>query len=174
MAKICFLWCLLLPIACYSQVEKKLSLFALGQGHRTLYDSKFFMRKTAIAGLGVQGFLHTKSGIRPTLELNADLCTTPQIGPADEPLEPKRIIIPGLYLGYSLPFTEMAFITVSLGTNVYSNKAHFGLRPSVGVYLSRVKNWMARAALTSLFQKDRYADTNDFGYLSLGLGFKFL
>src|SRR5438874_3098555 len=122
---------LLITSTCFSQTERKFSTFVSLYADKTIYDNEFYSHKTAYTGAGFQGFMNTKTKIRPTLELTADLFTVPQSGPADEPLKPKKIIVPALYIGPSFQLSDKLSLATTLGTSIYFKQAHFGLRPSV-------------------------------------------
>ena len=163
---------LLITSACFSQKERKISICASLHADKTIYDNKFYSYKTAYTGLGLQSFMNTKSLIKPTLELTADLFTVPQAGPADEPLKPKKIIVPGFYIGPSFQITDRLFLSTTLGTSIYSKQAHFGLRPSVWFAPSKRKNWAVKLSFTNVFQEHTVYSSKDFGYLSFGLNFQ--
>ena len=162
----------LIATNCFSQTGQKFSTFVSLHVNKTLYDNDNYLHKSAIAGVGFQTLLNTKSRLKATLELTADLFTVPNYGPADELLNPKKIIIPAIYVGPSFQLTDRIFIATTVGTSIYTEQAHFGIRPSVEFYPSKKKYWAAKASFTNVFQEHTASNTKDFGYMSFGLNFR--
>src|SRR6476620_235018 len=133
MKKTFFALLVLTTTTCFSQTERKLTTFVSLQYNHTLYDQQFF-HKAGIAGLGLQLFPNSRNLFRPILEINGDLFNEHGIGPADEPTE-KIKVLPSVYIGPSFHPTERIFLAATAGSTFY-DKAHFGVRPSIGFYPS--------------------------------------
>lgn len=172
MQQLCFILNLLFATACFGQTERKLSAFLSFQGNKTLNDRTISNNAGGI-GAGLQTHLRTKTVIKPTLEINADFFAGTKVLylTADgKPIEAKSGVL-GVYIGPLFQPTNRLFIATTFGRSFYNNYAHFGVRPSIGIYLSKKKTWAAKASFTNIFQRDDISNES-FGYASFALALK--
>lgn len=172
MRKLYLLLTLLVSLNCFSQAGRKLSSFLSLQVNGALYDRTIQNNKVGV-GAGLQTQLNTRSRVKPALELNADAFAGNKILylTADgKPVDGKNGVI-SIYAGPLFEPTERLFIMTTLGTSFYNSKAHVGIRPSVGIYPSKSKKWMAKASFTNIFDRTDIGHKS-FGYASFALAFK--
>lgn len=157
---------------CFSQPNRKLSVFLSFQANKTLFDRTITNNNGGI-GFGLQTNLNTKTRVKPTLELNADFFAgTKELYLTSDfkPIEAKSGVS-GIYIGPLFEPVKRLFIAATFGTSIYNNKAHFGIRPSVGLYPSKRKNCTAKVSFTNIFQRDDI-NNKSFGYFSFTLALK--
>lgn len=124
-------------------------------------------------GFGLQTFLNTKTRLRPTLEVNADLFAGTKEGylTTDGQFIDGKSGVAGIYLGPSFQATEKLFIATTFGSSFYNATANFGVRPSVGFVPFNNKKLLAKASFTNVFQRDEISNES-FGYFSFALALK--
>jgi hypothetical protein len=156
----------------YSQAQRHASFFLSFQGNKTTNDRTLSNNSGGI-GFGLQGFLNTKTVFRPTIEINGDLFAgTKELHMTTDGriIEGKSEVV-SLYAGPSFHLAERLLISATAGTSFYNKKTHLGVRPSVGLLLSKNKKWMAKAAYTAIFQRDAISNER-FAYASFGIAGK--
>lgn len=157
---------------CFSQSNRKLSAFFSFQVNKALYDRTITNNSNGV-GFGLQTYLNTKTLVKATAEVNADLFvgTKELYVTADrKPIDAKSGVI-SIYAGPSFQPTKTVFITATVGSSFYNSKAHFGVRPSIGIYPSKSNKWAAKASFTNVFQLDEISNES-FGYFSFALALK--
>ncbi|MGB8195239.1 MAG: hypothetical protein WCF67_25100 [Chitinophagaceae bacterium] len=157
---------------CLGQVDRKVSAFLSLQANKTIYD-RTRTNNSAGIGLGLQVQVNSGTQVKPVIELNGDLFGGTKelyIDDSGAPVDSKEDVV-GVYAGPLLQASERLFFSATLGTSIYNSKAHFGIRPSIGIYPSKSKKWMAKASFTNIFQRDAISNQG-FGYLSLAVGIK--
>jgi hypothetical protein len=172
MRRIFFFLPLLIATSCFGQTDRKLSTFFSFQVNKTLYDRTKFNNSGGI-GLGLHTFLNTKTLIKPTLEINADLFAGTKVLylTADgKPIYGKHSML-SIHAGPSFSVTDRLFIATTIGSHIYNSDVHFGVRPFVGFYPSKRKLWSAKVSFTNVFQQDHISNES-FGYASFGLAAK--
>ncbi len=172
MKKLYLALALLTATNCIGQTHRKLSTFLSFQVNKTLYD-RTITNNSGGVGFGLQNCLNTKTWIKPTLEINANLFagTKELYLTADhKPIGAKSGVL-GIYMGPLFQPVDRLFIATTFGTSIYNSKFHFGIRPSVGIYPSKSKRWTAKASFTNIFQQDDISNES-FGYVSFELALK--
>ena len=172
MKNIFFFFTIFIATNSFSQAERKFSTFLSFQINKTLSD-RTITNNSAGFGFGLQTLLNTKTRIKPTLEINADLFagTKELYQTADgKPIDSKSGTI-GVYVGSVFQLTENLFLSATIGTSIFNSKAYFGVRPSIGFYPSKRKKWMAKASFTDIFQRDNISNQS-FSYMSFALALK--
>ena len=167
-----FILGLLAATNCFSQANRKVSTFVSFGANKTLYDRTITNNKGG-PGFGLQTVVNTKTFITPLLEINADLFAGTKelyLTTGGKPIESKSDVL-SMYVGPMFGVTKRLFISTTIGTSLYNNKAHFGLRPSVGFYPSQSRKWTTRVSYTNVFQRDAISKES-FGYLSVAVGIK--
>lgn len=157
---------------CYCQNNRKLSAFLSFQGNKTSYD-RTITNNNGGMGFGLQTNLNTKTRVKPTLEINADLFagTKELYLTADfKPIDAKSGVL-GIYTGPLFEPMKRLFIAATFGASIYNNQAHFGVRPSVGLYSSKRKNCAVKISFTNIYQRDDISNES-FGYFSFALAVK--
>ncbi len=172
MKKLYFILTIFIAANCFSQTNRKLSTFLSFQVNKTFYDRAITNNNGGI-GFGLQTNLNTKTWVKPTLELNADLFAGTKelyLTANNKPIDAKSGVL-GIYIGPLFEPMKRLFIATTFGTSIYNNKAHFGVRPSVVLYPSKRKNWAAKVSFTNIFQRDDI-NNKSFGYFSFAFALK--
>jgi hypothetical protein len=172
MEGICLVFAFFMATLCYSQPQRNASFVLTFQGNKTTND-RTLSNNSAGIGFGLQAFLNTKTVFRPTLEINGDLFAgTKELRMTTDGriIEGKSEVV-SLYAGPSFNLAERLLISATAGTSFYNKKTHFGIRPSVGLFLSKNRKWMAKAAYTAIFQRDDVSNER-FAYASFGIAGK--
>ena len=163
---------LFIAINCFSQTDRKFSTFLSFQVNKTLND-RTITNNTAGFGFGLQTHMNTKTRIKPALEINADLFGGTKVlylTADDKPIDAKSGVI-GIYAGPVFQLTESMFLSATIGTSIFNSKSYFGVRPSIILYPSKRKKWIAKVSYTDIFQRDHISNES-FGYLSFALALK--
>lgn len=172
MKKLYFIFTILIATHCFSQTDRKLSAFFSFQVNKTLYDRTITNNSGGI-GFGLQTYLNTKTLVKATAEVNADLFAGTKelyMTAGNKPIDAKSGVI-SIYMGPSFQPTKRLFIATTVGSSFYNGKAHFGVRPSIGIYPSKSNKWAAKVCFTNVFQRDEIS-TESLGYFSFALAFK--
>lgn len=167
-----FVLTLFIATNCFSQTDRKLSTFLSFQVNKTLYDRTITNNSSGV-GFGLQTHINTKTSVKPTMELNADLFAGTKelyLSADGRPIHAKDGVV-SIYIGPLFQPAGKLFIATTFGTSLFNGEAHFGIRPSVGLYPSKRKNWTVRASFTNIFQRNSISDES-FGYSSFALALK--
>lgn len=156
----------------FSQQDKKVSVFLSFQVNTTLYD-RTVSNNSGGLGFGLQTVLNTKTFVRPTIELNADVFggTKELYLTADgKPIYGKSGTS-SIHIGAFIPLSNSVFAVATVGSHFYNHDLHFSARHSVGVYPTKSKRWTLRTSFTNVFQRDEISNES-FGYLSFAIALK--
>jgi hypothetical protein len=172
MKKLQLAFALLVTSTSFGQTERKSSAFLSIQANKTIADRTITNNAGGI-GLGLQTALNTGTWVKPALEINADLFAGTKelyIAANGDPIDAKSGVL-RLYAGPMLQPTKRLFLTTTAGASIYHNEIHFGVRPSVGFYLSKNQRGVAKTSYTNVFQRDNISQES-FRYLSFSLAVK--
>lgn len=172
MKKLYFIFTTLIATHCFSQADRKLSTFLSFQVNKALYDRTITNNSGGI-GFGSETYLNTKTLVKATVEVNADLFagTKELYMTADYKEIVAKSQVTSIYVGPSFQPTKRFFIATTVGSSFYNSKGHFGVRPSIGIYPSKSNKWAAKACFTNVFQRDEISNES-FGYFSFALALK--
>jgi hypothetical protein len=76
-----------------------------------------------------------------------------------------------LFIGYSFHPTKDFYLSFSGGPSFISGTTRLGIKPSVGIYFSKTKKWMAKLSYINIFEREKITK-KDFGSYSLAMGYK--
>lgn len=156
----------------FSQADRKVSIFLSFEANKTLYD-RTASNNSGGVGFGLQSVLKTKTFVRPTLEINGDIYGGTKelyITTDGKPMYGKSSVL-SIHGGPFIQLTDQFFTAATIGSHFYNDDVHFSVRPSVGVYPTRGKNWTLKTSFTNVFQRDEISNEN-FGYLSFAIALK--
>lgn len=164
--------CLFMSTSVVVQAQPKMSVHFFIQGNHTLYDRTYANNRGG-AGIGLQSSWHTKSMVKPTIELAGDvfggnkvLYMTPDGKPIDAKLSSLNV-----YAGPMLQVTQKFYVSLTVGPSFINTAAHVGIRPTIGYYFSQAQRVSTKASFTNVFYRDEISKKS-FGYLSIALGVK--
>nr|WP_294895872.1 hypothetical protein [uncultured Pedobacter sp.] len=80
-----------------------------------------------------------------------------------------KSIISSVFIGSLVKVSNSFSSSLTIGSSFFSNKAHFGIRPSVIYYPSKIEKWNIKMMFTHVPFKDDFTGI-DFGYLSVSIG----
>jgi hypothetical protein len=108
--------------------------------------------------------------LKPTIEINGDLFAgTKELRmTTDGRMVKAKSEVVSLYAGPAFHVARRLLVSTTAGTSLYNKQLHFGVRPSVGLFLSKNRKWMAKASYTAVFQQDALSNER-FEYASFGL-----
>lgn len=152
--------------------DRKVYYFLSVQADKTLYDYTIRKNKGG-TGLGLQLNFQTKRFFKPIIELNVDGIGGPKesiffLGGSTSVHESKSIIS-SAFIGSIFILNKHLSSSLTLGSSFFSNKAHFGIRPSLSYYPSKNQKWNTKLSFTHVPFKDEFTN-QDFGYLSFSVG----
>ena len=167
-----FIVALLIAINSYGQTDHRYNAFLSLQANKTLSD-RTITNNTGGAGLGFQASLNTKTWIRPYLEINRDFFagTKEQNLTPDNKLIYAKSTIASVYMGPQLEPVARLLIATTFGLNFYNGTTNFGIRPSIGFFLSKNKGSAAILSLTNVYQHDNISNES-FRYVSFALSIR--
>lgn len=163
---------LLTATQCFSQADRKVSLFLSFQANKTIYD-RTASNNTGSVGFGMQTVLNSKTIVRPTLEMNGDLFsgTKVQYFTADNrPIYGKSGVL-SIHGGPFIQLSDHFFIAATAGAHFFNDDVHLSLRPSAGVYPTKGRKWTLKTSFTNVFQRDDISSEH-FGYVSFAIAVK--
>lgn len=167
-----FLAALLVAGNSYSQTSRKVSTFLSFQVNGTTQDRTMSNNRSGF-GFGLQTFLNTAHFLKPLLEVNGDFFagTKELLMTTDGRIIESKQATSGIYIGPSFLLTKRVFAAVTTGPNFYNDVIYFGIRPSLGLYLSPRQDWMLKLSHTTVFQHDAISN-EPFSYISVALALK--
>ena len=174
MKKYAVIFCLLLPGSIFSQNKDMVDGYVSFQYNTTIHDRTKSNNKNGV-GLGLELLLNSGKWIRPALQVNGCLFggTKEFYTTIDgKPIYSKQTIAT-IFGGFQFNTGKHLFSSLTAGAAFYNGNSHFGVRPSLGFYLSTNKKAALYTSYTNIFQKDEISD-EPFGYISFALALKFL
>jgi hypothetical protein len=167
-----FLLCSILTQS-FSQTQRKVSTYLLGQYNKTIYDRVIGNNPWGM-GLGFQLVFNNNSKIKPTIDFTADVY-----------LESDKIywtnadgteIFPvggmvNVFAGASFHPTKTIYLSLVTGPSFVSGQTLLGLKPSFGFYFSQNQRWTGKVSYINVFNRDM-TTKEDFGSISFSLGVK--
>lgn len=167
-----FLSCCLL-LTCFSQAQRKLSLYLSGQYTKTLYD-RTILNNPWGAGIGASLFLNNPSKFKPTIDLTADAYLVSvnilYVDSNDQPLDGINGMV-NLFAGVSYHPTRMVYLSLVGGPGFINGEAFFGIKPSLGCYFSKTQKLTAKVYYINIFNRMKNTK-EDFGGIGLSVGVK--
>lgn len=164
------LFCFIL-VHSFGQKRQRVSTFLAGQFNKTIYDETIGLNPWG-AGLGLQLQFNGKSKFNPLVDLTADAYVASDkvavIGADGKSIDEVRGML-NFFAGVSYRPENNFFVSIATGPSFVSNQTLFGIKPSVGMYLSKDKRWMGTFSYINVFNRYK-ANGQDFGSLSLGIG----
>jgi hypothetical protein len=169
------LLCFILKLA-FGQPPKKITTYLLTQNNLTLYDRTFGNNPWGV-GIGLQAFYNAGTKFKPTAELTADIYLADDKVlrlSADSFNAVPYEDVPGMinfFVGSSFYPAKNIYLSFTIGPSIIAGQAFLGIKPSVGVYFSENKKWMAKLSYINVFSREKISK-DDFGSLSLAIGLK--
>jgi hypothetical protein len=150
--------------------QRSLSGYAQAQFNKTLYDRTAGNNPWG-AGLGFQVLLKGQSKLAPFVDLTADayfeddkVLRLNEDGSAPEDLGS----VINLFVGTSYEATKKFYLSLAAGPSIAGGEVRFGIKPSVGLFLSENRKWTGRLSYVNVFNRDKISK-EDFGTASLSL-----
>lgn len=158
------------------QSQKKVSTFLSVEYNRTIYDETVGNNPWGI-GLGLQAFLNNKTKFKPIIDITGDiyleddkvLRSNPD-GTFSSSDNTVRGMI-NIFVGSSYHPNEDVYFSFVAGPDFIGGNTSFGIKPSLGFYLSKNKKWMGKISYINIFNRYK-ASKKDFGSLSFSIGIK--
>ncbi|HEY0056065.1 MAG TPA: hypothetical protein VGB63_11960 [Pedobacter sp.] len=174
-----FLTCFVLSQT-FSQTQRKLSTYILGQYNNTLNDFTAGINPWAL-GVGLQAFYNNKSKFRPTLELSRDIylyddkvmrfVSVNPDGSFSGAIDRVSTMV-NLFAGAAFQLEPSVYLSFVAGPSCIGKQTLLGVKPSIGFYLSEKQRWTAKVSYINVFNRAPEAKKGDFGSLSVGIGLK--
>ncbi len=157
----------------FGQTHKKFSTFLFAQYNKTIYSATLGNNPSGI-GLGLQTFFNNKTNFKPTIEITGDVyLQDDKVYRTDgngTPLDN----VPGmvnLFIGSSFQPTQNFFFSFSGGPSFIGGLTSFGIKPSIGFYLSKKQHWIGKLSYINIFNQEKVTN-KDFGTISFSIGFR--
>jgi hypothetical protein len=158
---------------CFAQRPKIFLTYLSGGYSQTVYDRT---KQNNLWGIeaGIQTTYNGTGGFKPTIELtyipvllndyvyrmNADGSEIPAVGS-----------VLNLFAGTAFYPVKNLFVAFAPGLGFISGRILPAIKPSIGLHFPKNKRWVAKAAFTNIFNRDKVTKA-DFGSLSFSLGIK--
>jgi hypothetical protein len=170
---ILYLFLVLCSLPSSGLAQRKSSLYLQGQFNHTLYDATKGNNPWGL-GAAFQLFINPEAKLRPTAELTGDLyLADDKVQRLDGNAKPLNEIsgMVNLFAGGSLHPTKNLFISLTIGPSFLSGQTKFGIKPSLGIFLTSSQSCLAKLSYINI--SDRNKETReDFGSFSFSLGFR--
>ncbi|WP_157274033.1 hypothetical protein [Pedobacter sp. BAL39] len=164
---------LICMVSAYGQSSKKLSLYILSDYNKTLRDRTKSNNAWAI-GLGVQSALDIGTRFRPTVEFGSYLyLEDDKVLRLDEDGGHAEAISghTNLFGGLTYQPVSQVFVSFLAGPAFINDQILMGVKPGMGLFLSRNQRWMAKVAYVHVFDRDK-STKMDFSSLNFAIGLK--
>lgn len=155
------------------QVKRSISADLLVQYNNTLYDYTRLNNQWGV-GIGAQTFFNNRSAFKPFIEF------TGEIYPMDDKVyridlfgssNDKINSVVNLLGGLCYQPGDRIYFAVTAGPSFINEQTYVALKPSVGAYFSSNHRWTGKVSFMNVFNRIKAAQ-QDFGSLSIGLGYK--
>ena len=157
----------------YSQTQRKVSLYLLGQYNQTIYDRTVGNNPWGM-GLGLQLFLNNASKFKPTVDITADTYLEDDQVYRTNPDGSEIVDVNGMvnvFVGASFHPNKTIYISLVTGPSFVSGQTLLGLKPSFGFYFSESHRWTGKVSFINIFNRDETTN-DDFGSISVSIGVK--
>jgi len=156
----------------FGQTRKSVSLYLNAQFNKTIYDRTIANNPWG-AGFGLQLFANAGS-LRPTLDITADAYLEDdkvlRLNTDGTPTEELEGMI-NVFVGAQYDIGRKGYFSFTTGPSFTTGRTVLGIKPSLGLYLTRNQKWIGKLSWITLFDRDRKSG-QDFGALTLSVGFK--
>jgi hypothetical protein len=153
------------------QNKKKISGVFYAQANVTAYDRVVMINKSG-PGLGLTLLYKTKRKIKPQVDVSLGAFSGNKILIFENGMEllPKSFVVTSFagFVYYPVSFIEAGLCA---GPSFFNGDVHWGIKPSLGVYLNKKKTIKTFGSLTHIYQRDEISKKS-FGFISAGLGIK--
>jgi hypothetical protein len=156
------------------QIKKSSTAFVSGHYNKTLYDGTKGNNPWSI-GLEAQAVFKTKALIQPSVEIGGDIFLAGnkslRLNPDGSIPTEKNEIGTMLNLYGGIIYDSRQFLIISLlgGANLINGRLFAAIKPSIGCYIARNRNWMIKASFTTIKNRYRVAK-EDYGSFGFSLG----
>jgi len=167
-----FFLCLVLTQS-FSQSQRKVSSYLLGQYNLTIYDRTVGNNPWGM-GLGLQFFLNNASKFKPNIDITADTYLEDDQVYRTNPDGSEIVDVNGMinvFAGVSFHPTKTIYLSLVTGPSFVSGQTLLGLKPSFGFYFSESQRWTGKVSYINVFNRDKVTKA-DFGSISLSIGVK--
>ena len=156
--------------------QRKVTTYLLAQYNKTMYDRTLGNNPWGL-GLGLQTVFNNKTKFKPTIELTGDIYLEDDKilkldpdGSVPTTSNDVRGMV-NLFFGSSFQPAEGIYLLLVAGPSFINGQVLLGIKPSVGFYFSKNRRWTGNLSYINVFNRCKIVK-EDFGSLSIGLGFK--
>ncbi len=158
---------------CFGQKPKKITAYLSGQYTNTLHD---FTKENNPWGIGLdlQVIGYPQGIISPIVEVSFDryLMSYKVLKVyADGTPVPSVSQMTNVLAGISVNLPANIYVSAAAGPSFIDGEAFFGIKPSVGVFLSSSKRWNVRVSYIHIYKREKRFE-KDFTSLSYSLGIR--
>lgn len=157
----------------FGQKQERIASYLTGQFNKTIYDETIGLNPWG-AGLGLRLQFNSNSKLNALVEITADAYVASDkvavIGADGKSIDEVSGML-NFFAGVSYRPANNFFVSIAAGPSLVSHQTLFGIKPSVGTYLSKNKRWMGTFSYINVLNRYKAAG-QDFGSLSLGIGVK--
>ncbi len=158
-------------LLCSFGQDRKISVLLNGQFTGTIYDKTMGNNPWAM-GIGVQGYLNSKSKFKPTVDITADIYLEDDKVLRENPdgTFPEDLGgVVNLFAGVSYSPKNKIYFSFVLGPGLMAGRTCFGIKPSFGFYFSESKRWTGKISYINIFNRDKESG-QDFMSVSFTIG----
>jgi len=160
-----------------AQTQRKISTYLSAQFNKTIYDRTLGNSPWSV-GAGLRAFLNNKTKFKPIIELTVDVSVADddvlRLSPDGKAVEDADGII-NLFGGASFQPAKQFYLSFTLGPSFINSNTYFGIKPSIGFYLSKSQKLTARISYINIFNRALNYEENkkdDFGSISFSMAIK--
>jgi hypothetical protein len=157
----------------FGQSEKKTSAYFFTQYNKTLKDLSKENNPWSL-GIGFQLLVNNKTKFKPAIEVTGDLYLEDdkvlRTDASGTPLNDLGEMV-NLFVGTIFIPAKNIYVSFMLGPSFLGGETHFGIKPSVGFFFPKNRQWTAKLSYIDIFNRDKESG-QDFTSVSIAVGVK--